>query len=136
MATRRPRGVAFVVAAAARTLWRQCALLYHDFSCCVLLAPDMLCCAQYFNYLRTCRGASPHKTMSELSQSARGRQMDTALSKSANNGYRDRKEGPRFDAECDELPLCSSRPGGNKPISLQQQANAMIDEDTKGVWDV
>ena len=42
----------------------------------------------YFNYIRTSRGSTPHKTMRECLQIARGRQTATVLSSTANNGER------------------------------------------------
>jgi len=90
----------------------------------------------YFNYIRTSGGSTPHKTMRECLQIARGRQTATVLSSTANNGERGgRKRSKRFDEACAELPLHSSRTGGSSKIDLVAQQKKKEQELTiASIW--
>ena len=74
---------------------------------CVRCSQDN--CEAYFNYLRTCGGASSHPLIGECLTRAAGRTMATALSSTANGGFRGGRKRKVFDEKSVMLPLKSSR---------------------------
>jgi hypothetical protein len=84
----------------------------------------------YFNYIRSC-GGGVHPTMRQCFDRARGRQMITALSSSANNGMRGKKEA-KWDERCADLPLHSSRTGGSSKVDIVQKAEE--DKCIASIW--
>jgi hypothetical protein len=52
---------------------------------------------------------------------ARGRQMGSALSSSANNGHKSDRTDAKWDERCCDLPIYSSRPGGNTKVGLVEK---------------
>ena len=93
----------------------------------MLLLLLLLLFCRYFNYIRTAGGSTPHKTMRECLEIARGRQTSTVLSHSANNGSRGRMKGQTFDEASLDLPLYSSREGGSKKEDLPAKLAAKVE---------